>query len=289
MVDGNSSFQREHSCHCLIVGLMYLSYCTLLILLHRPFIEKDSNQTTRSSQSSLSICTSAATRCVDIAEKMHYRDFLLVSWNFAIYPVFTASLIHIYNATNPDSIVSDIAKTNLAKACGVIKRLSKLSIGAAQLYDVLRQLTKIREISIDPSVFDEDEDPVRDRAVKLANKCHGHKAFTSKLKKERKASEDSNNSNNSEGAGRLSDVGRGSNAGYSSTKSHLHQRDSSTEIASPSLTILSDPEVYNSANSTPTSMNNGDWINGLYSSMQNDSLNQGRSSQFGVCKGVMFF
>ncbi|GAN09678.1 transcription factor TamA [Mucor ambiguus] len=263
-------------------GLMYLSYCTLLILLHRPFIEKDSNQKTRSSQSSLTICTSAATRCVDIAEKMHYRDFLLVSWNFAIYPVFTASLIHIYNATNPDNIVSDIAKTNLTKACGVIKRLSKLSIGAAQLYDVLRQLTKIREISIDPSVFDEEEDPVRDRAVKLANKCHGHKAFTSKLKKDRKVSEDSNISNSSEGAGRLSDVGRGSNAGYSSTKSHLHQRDSSTEIASPSLTILSDPEVYNSANSTPTSTNNGDWINGLYSSMQNDSLNQGKSLLFTV-------
>ncbi|CAO0801276.1 unnamed protein product [Mucor circinelloides] len=260
-------------------GLMYLSYCTLLILLHRPFIEKDSNQKTRSSQSSLSICTSAATRCVDIAEKMHYRDFLLVSWNFAIYPVFTASLIHIYNATNPDSIVSDIAKTNLAKACNVIKRLSKLSIGAAQLYDVLRQLTRIREISIDPSVFDEENDPDRDHAVKLAKKCHGHKVFTSKLKKERKASEDSNNSINSDGAGRLSDVGRGSSTGQNSTKPHLHQRDSSTEVASPSLTILSDPEVNNSANSTPTSTNNGDWINGLYSCMQSDSLNQVNAQQ----------
>ncbi|KAI9262802.1 fungal-specific transcription factor domain-containing protein [Helicostylum pulchrum] len=130
-------------------GLMYLSYCTLLILLHRPFIEKDGGQKTRSSQSSLSICTSAATRCVDIAEKMHYRDFLLVSWNFAIYPVFTAALIHIYNAANPDSIVSDVAKSNLIKAAGVIKRLSKLSSGAGRLYVVLRQLMKLRKIDID--------------------------------------------------------------------------------------------------------------------------------------------
>lgn len=253
---------------------MYLSYCTLLILLHRPFIEKDNGQTTRSSQSSFSICTSAATRCVDIAEKMHYRDFLLVSWNFAIYPVFTASLIHIYNATNPDSIVSDIAKTNLTKACGVIKRLSKMSIGAAKLYDVLGQLTRIREISIDNSVFDDNDD----HAAYVGNRCRVHKAFTGRLKSDKNSSED----NNSDSNGRLSDVGRGSTS-RSNSKSHLHTRNSSTEITSPSLTILSDPEVYNSANSTPTSTSNGDWINGLYSSMQNDTLNQG-IIQILVCK-----
>ncbi|CEP09457.1 hypothetical protein [Parasitella parasitica] len=257
-------------------GLMYLSYCTLLILLHRPFIEKDGSQKTRSSQSSLSICTSAATRCVDIAEKMHYRDFLLVSWNFAIYPVFTASLIHIYNATNPDSIVSDIAKTNLAKACTVIKRLSKLSIGAAQLYDVLRQLTSIREISIDQSVFDDDDDDAtRDRAACLANKCSTRKAFNVRPKKDTKSLEDSNNNNNtSDSAGRLSDVGRGSTVNQSSAKSRLDNVASSTEIASPSLTIVSDPDMHSSPNSTPSSTSNGDWINGLYSSMQNDTMDQ---------------
>lgn len=245
---------------------MYLSYCTLLILLHRPFIEKDSGQKTRSSQSSFSICTSAATRCVDIAEKMHYRDFLLVSWNFAIYPVFTASLIHIYNATNPDSIVSDIAKTNLAKACGVIKRLSKMSIGAAQLYDVLGQLTRIQEISIDNSVFDDDDG----YTTCVGSRRPVHKVFTGKFKNDKSSLEDNNPDSNE----RLSDVGRGSNS-HSRSKSHLSTRDSSIEITSPQLTILSDPEVCNSTNSTPTSTSNEDWINGLYSCMQNDTMNQG--------------
>ncbi|KAI8642223.1 fungal-specific transcription factor domain-containing protein [Parasitella parasitica] len=261
-------------------GLMYLSYCTLLILLHRPFIEKDGSQKTRSSQSSLSICTSAATRCVDIAEKMHYRDFLLVSWNFAIYPVFTASLIHIYNATNPDNIVSDIAKTNLAKACAVIKRLSKLSIGAAQLYDVLRQLTRIREISIDKSVFDDDDDDraTRDRSACLDNRCSARKAFNAKLKKDAKVLEDNNN-NSFDSAGRSFDVDRGNNISQNSAKSHLNARASSTEIASPSLTIVSDPDMHNSPNSTPSSTNNGDWINGLYSSLQNDTIDQVNAQQ----------
>jgi hypothetical protein len=89
---------------------MYLSYCTLLILLHRPFIEKEGGEKTKSSLSSLSICTSAATRCVDVAASMHFRDFLLVSWNFAIYHVFTASLIHIHTVANSGSVVSDLAK-----------------------------------------------------------------------------------------------------------------------------------------------------------------------------------
>ncbi|KAI7873465.1 fungal-specific transcription factor domain-containing protein [Mucor mucedo] len=206
-------------------GLMYLSYCTLLILLHRPFIEKE-GQNTRSSKSSLSICTSAATRCVDIAEKMHYRDFLLVSWNFAIYPVFTAALIHIYNASNPDSIVSDEAKSNLIKATGVIKRLSKLSSGARRLYDVLRQLMRLREITVDNSELSDDT-TVKENKRKT---CHVRK--------------------NTASGSRL----------------YLN-RASSTEMNSP---MLSDSEVA-STHSTPSSIGNGEWINGLYSQLQTDT------------------
>lgn len=232
---------------------MYLCYCTLLILLHRPFIEKDGGQKTRSSHSSLSICTSAATRCVDIAEKMHYRDFLLVSWNFGIYPVFTASLIHIYNATNPDTIIADVAKSNLVKACVVIKRLSKISIGAAKLYDVLDQLTKIRDIKIDtPKIFE-----------KLKSK-HAHSLIKhSKSKSEHHTHESDSNKTSPE-------MGR-------TTQLYSHTRESSTELGSPTAPISPDTEAITSAHSTPSSIGNGDWINGLYSSIQPSNF-QGRSS-----------
>jgi hypothetical protein len=253
---------------------MYLSYCTLLILLHRPFIEKDGSQKTRSSQSSLSICTSAATRCVDIAEKMHYRDFLLVSWNFAIYPVFTASLIHIYNASDPDTIVSDVAKSNLARACAVIKRLSNLSTAASRLYDVLGQLTKIRAIEMDgPGQTDDeiDQSPNNRFWCGSLQKSKPQKISTSSKAKNADVSiqEDI-----SEGTPKMSDVGRGSN----STSVHRTntQRDSSTEMVSPSAAILSDSEVFTSSHSTPTSSGTGDWINGLYSSLQPDNANQSK-------------
>ncbi|KAG2236790.1 hypothetical protein INT48_006974 [Thamnidium elegans] len=241
-------------------GLMYLSYCTLLILLHRPFIEKDGGQKTRSSQSSLSICTSAATRCVDIAEKMHYRDFLLVSWNFAIYPVFTAALIHIYNAANPDSIVSDVAKSNLIKAAGVIKRLSKLSSGAGRLYLVLRQLMKLRKIDIDScELSDSDVAPKkRARATNWDTTAKKPRPISTKGK-QRSSEEDTTT--------KLSDVGRGT----SMEKTYIN-RSSSAELISPSTNVLSDSEAC-STHSTPSSMSNGDWINGLYSQLQSEMSN----------------
>lgn len=79
---------------------------------------------------------------------MHYRDFLLVSWNFAIYPVFTASLIHIYNATNKDRDTAEAAKSNLAKAVCVVERLAKVSINASKLHGLLLELAKARGIDI---------------------------------------------------------------------------------------------------------------------------------------------
>ncbi|KAI7905436.1 fungal-specific transcription factor domain-containing protein [Cokeromyces recurvatus] len=239
-------------------GLMYLSYCTLLILLHRPFIEKNGEKT-RSSQSSLSICTSAATRCVDIAEKMHYRDFLLVSWNFAIYPVFTASLIHIYNAANPDDIISDVAKSNLFRACNVIKRLSKLSIGAAKLYDVLTQLTKIHDISMDNRLqhqSENDEDNRSKQQQKLLYTSYKHKPSTIHIRSSKSKSFEDNEVN---------------------SQHYVQQNVSSSDSHSPS-TAISDPEIVISANSTPTSTGNGDWINGLYSCLQNENTNQQANS-----------
>lgn len=256
---------------------MYLSYCTLLILLHRPFIEKDGGQKTRSSQSSLSICTSAATRCVDIAEKMHYRDFLLVTWNFAIYPVFTAALVHIYNAENPDSIVSDVAKSNLIKATGVIKRLSKLSNAAKRLYDVLIQLMKLRDIDVEKSdLSDDEEEGATNKKFRCGNlnKMKSIKKLTSPTitrTKKSKGNLDINTSDSNHTVGKVSDVGRGSSQ---KSKSHI-SGDSSTEILSPSNNIMSDSEVA-STHSTPSSMGNGDWINGLYSSLQSESINQSK-------------
>lgn len=71
---------------------------------------------------------------------MHYRDFLLISWGFALYPVFTAALIHIYNCSNSNSIVSDVAKFNLVRALGVMEKLCVLSPIATDMGLVLKKV-----------------------------------------------------------------------------------------------------------------------------------------------------
>lgn len=225
-------------------GLIYLSYCTLLILLHRPFIEnnKDDGPRTRLSFSSLTICTNAATRCVDVAEKMHYRDFLVVSWRFAIYPIFTAALIHIYNAASEDNIVADVAKANLTKAMTVIQRLSRLSEGAAKLYAVIKQLMDTRNISVHHA---EDSDT----------------EMKERKSKRKKKQQSANQSSEGFMSGKTSDVGRGSLVPKSVSPQPLPQPVISTV---PSVEPGTERKSCSSGGSTPSSILNGDWINGLY-------------------------
>lgn len=279
-----------------MAGLMYLSYCTLLILLHRPFIEKEGVEPTKSSVSSLSICTSAATRCVDVAASMHFRDFLLVSWNFAIYQVFTASLIHIHTAANSGSVISDVAKGDLIKSVSVVKRLSKFSTSAGQIHQVLLRLMKMGNIPYE-SLSDEEENGDKGATVSKAHINKGSRKrrkskATPALTTPSAASNSDNYSSRSTNVDDSVDSARGDcklttsstpwitdlSQNHSASKL-LKSPNTSTQATSTSTRTpnqqYDDPS--SSANSTPTSVVNGDWINGLYSSIQQDG-NQGERS-----------
>lgn len=258
---------------------MYLTYCTLLILLHRPFIEKDEDGT-RLSMSSLTICTNAATRCVDIAEKMHYRDFLLVSWNFAIYPIFTASLIHIYNAGSTDTIVADVAKANLIRSMSVIKRLTKLSPGACRLYEVLKKLMETRNISVDEGDVSENE-MMQQQQQQQKNK---RKKRTSKTTRQQPthSSPPQPTPQRPQPAAALQSVTQPNTIDdeYQTTiPSRGNGVDGSSPLrlttTTPSGSRSSDADRPSSGGSTPTSFINGEWINGLYSSMEPTSAATG--------------
>jgi hypothetical protein len=278
-----------------MIGLMYLSYCTLLILLHRPFIEKEGVEPTKSSASSLSICTSAATRCVDVAASMHFRDFLLVSWSFAIYQVFTASLIHIHTAANSGSVISDVAKGDLIKSVSVVKRLSKFSTTAGRIHQVLLRLMKMGNIPYDALSEDEENED---------QGAGGSKAHVNKASKKRRRSKATpalttpSAASNSDSNARSTifdhreDSARGDGKFTTSSTSRiaeLRQNQSTANLPknlNASIQVTSTPtptqqhdDPSNSANSTPTSVVNGDWINGLYSSMQQDGNQRERSNK----------
>ncbi|ORZ22173.1 fungal-specific transcription factor domain-domain-containing protein [Absidia repens] len=118
----------------ILSGVIGLAYYTSLILLHRPFIQMKS---TPSSHLSLQVCTNAAIRTVDIIGKMQSRNHLLVSWSFIIYPVFVSSLIHVYNANSPSSMVADVARANLMRILATLQLFSKLSPLAEKLHTAL--------------------------------------------------------------------------------------------------------------------------------------------------------
>ncbi|EIE82765.1 hypothetical protein RO3G_07470 [Rhizopus delemar RA 99-880] len=82
------------------------------------------------------ICTSAATRVIEIADHMNYRDF---SWGYSLYSTITATLIHIFNARSPDKTVSQAAKSKLVRALAVIDKLNLLWPGKDGLENLLRK------------------------------------------------------------------------------------------------------------------------------------------------------
>lgn len=233
---------------------MYLAYCTLLILLHRPFIENDQElHRNKLSSSSLTICTNAATRCIDIAEKMHYRDFLLVSWNFALYPIFTAALIHIYNAASSDSIVSDVAKTNLVRSMAVIRRITKLSPAAGNLYEVLKKLVAHRGISVEDLTDGED---TADSLKKPVRKRKQRSTQAKNRVEETNTSTGNAATRTSSLSPKVSDVRGGPQPETTSRRGTTASSTSDADRASAS------------GGSTPTSVMNGDWLNGFYSGLE---------------------
>ncbi|CAO3662163.1 unnamed protein product [Rhizopus microsporus] len=123
----NGSSNEVHNDIISTSGIICLAYYTLLILLHRTFItiSKDSSTNAKiSAQTSLAICTNAATKIVEISERMDYKDLLLISWSYVFYPITTATFIHIFNACNPEKTVSQYAKSNLLRSLAMIDKLS---------------------------------------------------------------------------------------------------------------------------------------------------------------------
>ncbi|KAG0174305.1 hypothetical protein DFQ28_006780 [Apophysomyces sp. BC1034] len=133
-----------------VIASTLLFYYSALILLHRPFI-KANHGTAGSSQSSFQICTSAATRGLQIAIKMTIQDFLMCPYSFSLYPVMQCCLIHMHNTTNPDMDISQTAKVYLEKGISLVDRVHAMSSTAQTLKVLLSNIMKNRNIELSPS------------------------------------------------------------------------------------------------------------------------------------------
>ncbi|KAI9485279.1 MAG: fungal-specific transcription factor domain-containing protein [Benjaminiella poitrasii] len=133
-----------------VTASVLLCYFSLLILLHRPFIEQVANgrKKEKPSYSSFRIGTSAATRGIRIASQMTIRDFLMFPYSFSLYPVLQCCLILMYNTKNPDARTSAPAKADLLKGMALIYRLRSMSNTAQRLYRLLKTIMNNRGIDV---------------------------------------------------------------------------------------------------------------------------------------------
>ncbi|KAG0167090.1 Transcriptional activator of fatty acid utilization [Apophysomyces sp. BC1034] len=142
-----------------VAASVLLCYFSLLILLHRPFIERIAVGKTkaRPSYSSFRIGTSAATRGMRIAAQMTVRDFLMFPYSFSLYPVLQCCLIHMYNTKNPDARISSPAKADLAKGLDLVDRLRQMSNSAQKLHSLMTIIIENKDIDVSTAQSEQDE------------------------------------------------------------------------------------------------------------------------------------
>ncbi|KAF7731733.1 Transcriptional activator of fatty acid utilization [Apophysomyces ossiformis] len=150
-----------------VIASTRLFYYSALILLHRPFI-KANHASGRPLHSSFQICTSAAIRGLQIAEKMTIQDFLMCPYSFSLYPVMQCCLIHMHNTTNPDKNVSQTAKLYLQKGISLVDRVHAMSSTAQKLKVLLHNIMKNKHIDLE-RLSGRKESPVTGTTSKISD------------------------------------------------------------------------------------------------------------------------
>ncbi|UZO29776.1 uncharacterized protein OCT59_023235 [Rhizophagus irregularis] len=124
--------------------VLHILYYSALMLLHQPY--------SAGQQSSHNICSQAANAITEIAETLMKRNILKHSLNVVVYCVFTASVIHTYNATQEDNSISQPAKVNLAKSINVLNELKNIWPTAHKYVDLLNGLVDLKDVQLDSSL-----------------------------------------------------------------------------------------------------------------------------------------
>ncbi|KAF9324067.1 hypothetical protein BGZ91_003183 [Linnemannia elongata] len=124
------------------VATIHVSYYSVLILLHRPYMVPSSLTKSKLSESmpSLNICVSAANSITQLTERLTEPDALKYVWSFTTYEVLTSSLIHLTNSASIDIRLQTQARKNLIKTIGFMKVLGNRWFNAAKFSGILEDL-----------------------------------------------------------------------------------------------------------------------------------------------------
>ncbi|KAF9930487.1 hypothetical protein FBU30_000381, partial [Linnemannia zychae] len=124
------------------VATLHVSYYSVLILLHRPYMVPSSLTKSKLSESmpSLNICVSAANSITHLMERLTQPDALKYIWSFTTYEILSSSLIHLTNSASLDIRLQTQARKNLIKTIGYMKVLGNRWFNAAKFSSILEDL-----------------------------------------------------------------------------------------------------------------------------------------------------
>ncbi|KAI9006295.1 fungal-specific transcription factor domain-containing protein [Phycomyces nitens] len=121
-----------------VTGMLNMCYNCVIILLHRPFIVKDENESMTSAFHSLSTCTAAATNLLDVVEQMEMETFQSIPWSIALYSIFQSAIIFLHNSKGDNPYVSLEGIRNLRRCSGLFQR--DIHISSTRIAKVLSSL-----------------------------------------------------------------------------------------------------------------------------------------------------
>lgn len=128
---------------------LHMLFYTTLILTHRPFISGHTQIPSSSVFPSASICTFAANKISDITESLLIESRLTHVNNYALFFMFTAGIIFIYNAASSDAMFAFEAKISINKIIRAMDEVEKTWITSARHCNILSALAGLREIDLE--------------------------------------------------------------------------------------------------------------------------------------------
>ncbi|KAG1151176.1 hypothetical protein G6F37_004737 [Rhizopus arrhizus] len=128
---------------------LHMLFYTTLILTHRPFISGHTQIPSYSVFPSASICTFAANKISDITESLLIESRLTHVNNYALFFMFTAGIIFIYNAASSDTMFAFEAKISINKIIRAMDEVEKTWITSARHCNILSALAGLREIDLE--------------------------------------------------------------------------------------------------------------------------------------------
>ncbi|GAA6042703.1 hypothetical protein JCM8097_003755 [Rhodosporidiobolus ruineniae] len=126
---------------------LHLQFYSSLILLHRPFIPGQNSTASLGNFPSHSICTTSANAIANIITTWRKTFTLRQCPPFLTYPIFSAAIICVYNASFDEALARP-AKVHLLECMNALKEMELIWGSAIRAWDLLHGLVDLRDADL---------------------------------------------------------------------------------------------------------------------------------------------